>query len=402
MSRQERVGWEGQERAIEIAGQMNLLAAQLVDVVAEVIDAEAWGEGLRSPAHWVAWRTGFSRARSAGLVRIARRRSELPECDALFRAGGLSEDAMALIAAKVPPERDHELAVLAPMLLHSQLRRVLAHLPDHGSDPKPPPQRAVLFGFRSDGWWEGHQLLPPDEGAIAAKAMESARNEIFHERAPDADQNVRGNVTWADAFVRAMEHALDALDPATRRGEPRGERAQVIVHLDARSDGDGQARLHMGPQLPDSLRRYLCCDAKVRTAIEAADGSLLGISPLEPTVNPRLRAIIEERDRGCRYPGCSQQRWVQVHHIVHREDGGLTVASNLCALCPYHHRLHHQGAFSIAGNPETATGLRFTDKWGSDIGPPRYGPVAPPTFGTQPTFAPPLGERLEARWFSWN
>jgi hypothetical protein len=135
--------------------------------------------------------------------------------------------------------------------------------------------------------------------------------------------------------------------------------------------------------------------------IEDPTGAVLGISPLEATVNPRLRRVIEHRDQGCRYPGCSQKRWVQVHHLIHREDGGLTVAVNLLSLCPYHHRLHHQGAYTIGGNPEQVDGLRFTDHWGRDIGPPQYGPVAPPAFGT-PTFTPPTGERLDARWFTWN
>ncbi len=408
MSRQERVGWEAQARAAALMGQMNVAAAQLVDVIAEVLDAEAWGPGggLRSPEHWVTWRTGVAPVRAAKLVQIARRLPDLPLCVALFRAGGLTEDAMAIIAAKAPPERDRELAELAPMMLHTQLSRILAHLPDDEPAPQPKvevePEREVRFGFRPDGWWEGHQLLPPDEGALAQRALESARNDLFHDREADADPAVRGRVTWADAFGRVAEVALDGLDPAARRGDARGERAQVIVHLDARSDGGGRARIHLGPQLPEALRRYLCCDAKVRAAIEDASGALLGISPLEATVNPRLRTLIEHRDQGCRYPGCSQRRWVHVHHLVHREHGGLTIPANLVSLCPFHHRLHHQGAYAITGTPETPHGLRFTDHWGHDIGPPHYGPVAPPAFGANPRFTPPTGERLHARWFAWN
>ena len=408
MSRQERVSREGEARVIELTGQSNLLAAQLVDVLVEVIDAEAWGPGggLRSPAHWLAWRSGFSEGRTKRLVKIARRVEELPLCVALFRAGRLSEDAMALIAAKAPASRDQELADLAPMLLNTQLQRILAHVPPEpeGPDepPRPEPEMLVSFGFRDNGRWGLRADLPADEGALVQKVLESARDEIFHERSGDDDHTVRGCATWADALVRTAEHALDALDPNSRRGEARGERAQVIVHLDGRSDGDGAARIHLGPQLPESLRRYLCCDAKVRAVIEGASGAVLGISPLEATVNPRLRRIIEERDRGCRYPGCSQRRWVHIHHIVHREDGGLTITRNLCSLCPFHHRLHHQGAFTIDGDPEQPDGLTFTDQWGHDIGPPHYGPVAPPAYRAEPIFTPPIGERLESRWFSWN
>lgn len=407
MSRQERVSREAEARVIELTGQSNLLAAQLVDVVVEVLDADAWGPGggLRSPSHWLAWRTGYSEARAQRLVKIARRLEDLPKCVALFRAGRLTEDAMALIAGKAPAERDRELAEPAPMLLNSQLRRILSHLPEAPDAPEPPqpePERKVSFGFNDDGTWGLSPRLPADEGALVQKALESARDEVFRERADDEDRSARGTASWADALVRTAEHALDALDPATARGEARGERAQVIVHLDGRSDGDGHARIHLGPQLPDALRRYLCCDAKVRAVIEGARGAVLGISPLEATVNPRLRRLVEQRDGGCRYPGCSQRRWVHVHHLVHREDGGLTVPANLCCLCPFHHRLHHQGAFDIAGDPERAAGLRFVDHWGHDIGPPDYGPLAPPRHGVAHDFSPPHGERLEARWFSWS
>ncbi|MEX2294615.1 MAG: DUF222 domain-containing protein, partial [Acidimicrobiales bacterium] len=404
MSRQERVSAKAEARLATLMGQINCLTSEMVDVIAEVLDADAWapGGGVRSPQHWVAWRTGLSPARAAALVSMARRRGDLPKCEALFAAGSLTEDAMKVIAAKAPVERDDELADLAPMLLHTQLGRVLAHLPDQAPKPtvpKPEPERSVTFGFRPDGWWEGHQLLPPDEGALAQRALESSRNELFHDSAADAHPSVRGPVTWADAYVHLCEVGLDALDPATRRGEARGERAQVIVHLDGRSDGDGSARIHLGPLLPDQLRRYLCCDAKVRAVIEGRDGAVLGISPLEATVNPRLRLVIEQRDQGCRYPGCTQRRWVQVHHLIHREDGGLTVAVNVVCLCGYHHRLHHQGAFSITGDPSSPGGLTFTDHWGHNIGPPHYGPVAPPHFEAQPTYTAPLGERLESRWF---
>lgn len=404
MSRQERVGWAAQARLTELMGQINVLTAEVVEVIAEVLDADAWGSGagLRSPEHWVAWRAGVSPTRAAALVAMARRRGELPACEALFEAGSLTEDAMKVLTAKAPAERDQELADLAPMLLHTQLNTMLAHLPEQHPKPRPERERKVAFGFDPDGWWGLRASLPPDEGALIQKAIEAARSEVFHEREADADPAVRGPVSWADGLVRLGEVGLDALDPASARGETRGERAQVILHLDGRSDGDGQARLHLGPQLPDSLRRYLCCDAKVRAAIEDHNGALLGISPLQPTVNPRLRALIEARDGGCRYPGCSQRRWIQVHHLVHREDGGLTIAVNLLCLCPYHHRLHHRGAFTIEGDPSTTDGLRFIDHWGHDIGPPRYGPVAPPAFGTQPSFTPPTGERLDSRWFTWN
>src|SRR3546814_19722721 len=108
------------------------------------------------------------------------------------------------------------------------------------------------------------------------------------------------------------ERALDALDPASRRGEARGERAQVIVHLDGRSDGDGHARIHLGPQLPDALRRYLCCDAQVRAVIHDHNNAILGITTLEATATTRLRRAIEQRDGGRLSPARAPHRWATV------------------------------------------------------------------------------------------
>ena len=185
------------------------------------------------------------------------------------------------------------------MLLHSQLKRVLAHLPEQErrSTPRPEPVMGARFGFQADGTWRGTFVLPADQGAIAQRALESAHQALFAERSQDADPGTRGPVTSSDAYLRMSETALDALDPEAARTGVRGERAQVIVHLDARSNGDGQARLHLGPQLPDPLRRFLTCDAKVRAMLEDARGALLGISPQEPTVNRRLRRIVEQTRR---------------------------------------------------------------------------------------------------------
>ncbi len=120
-----------QGRVAELMGVINAATAQLVDAVEEVIEQGIWNvPGVRSPEQWVMWRAGVSPGRAQGLVRMARRRDDLPELTSLFERGALTEDAMRIIAAKVPAERDGEVARLAPQLLQSQLRRVLSCLPE--------------------------------------------------------------------------------------------------------------------------------------------------------------------------------------------------------------------------------------------------------------------------------
>jgi hypothetical protein len=92
------------------------------------------------------WKANVSRHRAEGLVRIARRAGELPECFVLFQAGILGEDAMVRIARRVRADRDTDVAALAPEMLVSQLDRLLAslpELPDPDAPPKSEPERSM-------------------------------------------------------------------------------------------------------------------------------------------------------------------------------------------------------------------------------------------------------------------
>ena len=163
----------------------------------------------------------------------------------------------------------------------------------------------------------------------------------------------------------------------------------------------GPGRLHLGPFIDRDLARYLACEAQV-IVVAWQDGKLLGINPTERTPNRRLRRVLEHRDGGCAHPLCVQKRWLHAHHIVHWEDNGLTIASNLVMLCPHHHRALHQGDLSIQGDPEVGT-LSFFDARGERIEPPPLGadplPSPPPD---QLTYRQPYGERLRAIDFAWN
>lgn len=53
------------------------------------------------------------------------------------------------------------------------------------------------------------------------------------------------------------------------------------------------------------------------------------------------------RDRCCRFPGCTQSRYVDAHHIRFWSKRGKTKLSNLMLLCRAHHRLVHEGGYRV-------------------------------------------------------
>jgi hypothetical protein len=53
------------------------------------------------------------------------------------------------------------------------------------------------------------------------------------------------------------------------------------------------------------------------------------------------------RDRHCRFPGCTEGRFVDAHHVWSWTNWGPTNLDNVALLCRFHHRLVHEGGFGI-------------------------------------------------------
>ncbi len=274
----------------------------------------------------------------------------------------------------------------------------------------------MSFHFDDDGLWHLFARLSPDEGASFEAALLAARDDLFHARFGDDSQDHNPNeICWADALA----HVADLAASPEATGHPVRERHRVHLHLRAGTlndlfadratgggRGDGPAawmlNLHMGPALPDSLRRYLLCDCDLIPVLEKF-GIPVSVGRTQRSIPDRTRTLIEERDRGCRAPGCTAQRWLQVHHLWHWENGGPTDTHNLCCLCAWHHRAHHAGKLGITGNADRPDGLVFTDQQGRVIRP--YKPPKPPgdppgkaaqKHGLDPDpYQHPLGEELD-------
>ena len=75
--------------------------------------------------------------------------------------------------------------------------------------------------------------------------------------------------------------------------------------------------------------RRLACDASVVALIENDDGEPLNVGRKTRTISAPLRRVLNARDKGCRFPGCANTRYIDVHHVEHWANGGETKPSNL-------------------------------------------------------------------------
>ncbi len=383
------------EELAELAGQRNAIDGRIVEIVAEMDREELCGStGARSMPALVAWKIGSSSANAHTISTVARRLKEFPRCAQGMREGRLSLDQVGAIAAGAGEGSDEHYAQLAAVATVNQLRTAvrLEPRPDADSGPAPPPPRTITktSGEQSTSW---RITLGHDEAATFDAALQSHLDALItewkrdHGSEAESDQR-RPMPNTADAFMRLVESGWDA--EATRR--PHGQRTTVVVHVDA---DQRIAALHLGPLLTDADRRYLTCDATCEVWFER-DGQVIGAARATRTVSRRLRRALEHRHRTCAVPGCGATRGLHAHHIRHWEDGGPTELDNLVLLCPYHHRLHHRGAITIAG---AAGDLIVTDSAGRRLG---AGSLARPPNRTPPAVKPcpgPTGERADWWWY---
>ena len=374
----------------EVSGQLNAAHGRLVELVAAALACRCWeGAGILTCEQWVAWHTGCSPHRARELVAVARRQAELPETVSALRSGELSLDQVAVVAAHTPARYEAAVAGFARSATVSQLRRTLRHH-HFGVDPPEVPGRepnGLTQGFDGDGRYRLRAVLDADEGAIVRQALAEAHDALF--RAGD------GRVDGADALVEMARRSLATVAPLARR-----DAFLAIFHIPV---GSSPGHLHGGPVLPDRLRRQLLCDGR-GVVVGVRHGRPVSLGRATRIVPVRLRQLIEERDRGCRVPGCTASR-VQIHHVCHWEDGGVTAPSNLVSLCHRHHRLHHGGGLEIGGDPERPDGLVFIDRFGRSVGSrpvPADGsstsPELAPTIRVTGTWRHPTGERLQTKW----
>ncbi len=377
--------WTASAKVGQLSGQIAQLHAQLVATTAQVITDEAWvGDGIRSVEHFLEFKTGLDRSTVRKVVKVARRVDELPEAIELLRAGRLTLDQAAVVAEHTPVTHTADVTRFAENATVSQLRRGLSGWFHNPVNPEVKDRPATLQLSHFDGrfllkFTTGDQVA----AELIEQAVREAKDALFkagHEEA-----------TLADGLVEVATRSLGTVESSSRRA-----RYRVLVHLDS----DRQAWLHTKNALPRHIADRYTCDGELVPVWET-DGKPVVVGRTKRIVPNRVRVLIEDRDKGCRYPGCYSTNYLDIHHKTHWRDGGVTDPSNLLSLCGYHHDQHHQGAFTIEGDPEQVDGLIFRSHHGYVLNPARPEPP-PPRFASPPKWRGPTGEPLQTRWLHFE
>jgi len=173
-----------------------------------------------------------------------------------------------------------------------------------------------------------------------------------------------------------------------------GIRAEVRLTLSATTaaglddrpadlDGYGPVPAAVAQQLAGPGTTFTCVTTAPGTGTVLDVGRTLRVPP------PRMRLLLQLRDRTCRFPGCTRSASsAEADHNLEWRHGGGTAVRNLASLCVAHHHVRHGDRWTYVLHPDgvadwtTPTGRRVTTR-------PAPLPGGPPEPTPRPRFVDP-------------
>ena len=334
------------ERHEKICREQRLLLAEL----AELDRRRVWeDDGCRDIGHWVAAHLGVSASVAARWVAAAHALPHLPSTARALESGNLPLDKVVQLTRFVSPEDEDHWISWARRVTVATVRakaEIMAR-PQPDTAAESDKMRHLHYWFSDGGrLFEFAGLLPAEQGAVVAKALDRIADEIA--RSP-ADLGFEPHDVDDATIDQRRADALVLLASQTLAEESDADRATVVVQAELGAllgDGTGAALERGGVATAEVLRK-LTCDGRVQTVVSDRERGVIGIGRASRVVPGWLMRQLRHRDRGCTFPGCGATRYVHAHHIVHWIEGGPTDLDNLVLVCGFHHKLVHEHRWKV-------------------------------------------------------
>lgn len=382
-----------------LAGHINAAQHRFLTLLAALIEREAWADGgaIKSPAHWLNYYCGIDLGAAREKVRVAKCLADLPQIDQAFASGAISYSKVRAMTRSATPQNEAQLLNIARhgtaqhmenlVRKYQRAERLVQGQAGGSRDDAAAAQfagRELRWYYDEDGMLVIRGRLTPEDGAVFIKAIDGAFAQLQQpdEKASlhtgsdtDIDQHVDDKHVSAETFSDSQQadsfrqKRADALMLLAEQSAVQSEQGlspltppqhhQLVIHIEKDTLTQSAAHhcsIEHGPFLSPAAARRLACDTALTTVLEDSDGNVLNVGRKTRSISPAMRRALTRRDGGCRFPGCTESRFVDAHHIQHWCDGGETRLDNLVLLCRRHHRLVHEQNFQLsnhgAGNVE--------------------------------------------------
>jgi Domain of unknown function (DUF222)/HNH endonuclease len=333
----------------DVARAERLCAAIRSRLARRVEETKAWREGgHRSAAHWVADATGATVGAAARTLETARALEQLPETDAAFRSGQLSDMQAAEITSTAvsDPSAQAELLEAAGSTSVKGLRdrcrevRAGAEADDQAWARRLHANRRAHEWTDPDGAYRIEARLAPDAGARFSSAWKAHTDRIF------------GDARRAGRREPHAAYAADALVALASEGPCKPVEVRVTVDSAALSRGHAERGERceierVGP-VPVTTARAMLGDASVAVLVRDGD-DITAVSSPKRTIPTKLRRAVEARYPTCGVQACANDQFLEIDHVIPLADHGCTELDNLWRLCSHHHRLKTYGGWTVNG-----------------------------------------------------
>lgn len=307
-------------------------------------------------------------------LRVAEALEQLPAIQAALAAGEIVYSAVReLTRVAIADTEDAWLDAAAGRTVRDVETMVRGHrpgdLPDDPTDPELEP-RIVRFELAP----ETYALLRDAEDRLA---RERGRMLTDDELVAALCQAVL-TPTWARNDGQDVNDGADMDASGAREDAPAtsGPRYQVAVTVCSSckrgwQDGGGQAI-----EIGEAAIETALCDAQLIG--DPSDPSSAHRRPTTSIPRGARRSVLRRDHHRCIVPGCRNARWIDVHHLVPRAQGGSHRATNMAVLCDLHHKSIHAGQMVITGQVG-ALAFHHGDgrPWGAAPAPTRPSPARP-------------------------
>jgi hypothetical protein len=280
---------------------------------------------------------GFSETRAGDFLRLAGRLEELPQIRAAVESGQLGYTKARELVGVASPQTEGQWLQEALGSSRRELEKKAA---------KVRRKARVRRAARQTGQAE---LLPAE--ASAEDALAEAVPSTISLRLT-AEQRARYDALWQKlGRVPNAEDLLAALavlagtentakcceNDSCARTAPRGMPPPVQIHVQQCPDCGIMTAGGRPLDRADAAR--VQCDAVISVPGQRNTA----------TIPPRTRQDVLARDgHRCQAPGCNHRWFLEIHHVVPREEGGSNHPGNLVTLCSACHRLLHERGWAIA------------------------------------------------------
>jgi hypothetical protein len=377
------------DEAERLGRTLSAALGSLMSVAGELDRREAWrSEGATSMAAWMTNRLGVAEGTARSWSQVAAQLWDLPHLAHGLRVGALSFDKVRAAVELATPESDASVLRQAEECTFRQLIDLVRA--KRGTNDK---QAEARHDYRYLRFNDARRLMTAQlsEDAYAeVRAAITARARLF-----PSDGETRYDQRRADALLdicrgapgRGEDGATadnDGVDGAgvgvgvgdgdgagaggagggagagsgsgPGAGSGSGSRGRsnffIVAHTDLSflRGGSGGAEIEgLGLLSREAIRR-ISCSATVALALDDAFGHTMFEGRARRFASDAQRREVQRRDRRCRFPGCPNAIFTDVHHIVHWIDQGMTDLPNLVTLCDHHHHRVHEGKWQVTGN----------------------------------------------------